>query len=72
MPKKYVPLKRGKSMVYDQEYLEKAVKAVENGLSVRQAANQFNVPKSTIGDRVSGKLGLKSIHGRPLALSPEL
>lgn len=72
MPKKYVPLKRGKTRVYQQNSLEKAVKAVESGLSVRQAAKQFNIPKSTIGDRVSGRLGLNSNHGRPPALSPEL
>ncbi|KAH3790479.1 hypothetical protein DPMN_168681 [Dreissena polymorpha] len=55
-------------MVYSQESLKKEGKAVENGLSVRQAASQFNVPKSTNGDRVSGKIALKTTHGRPPAL----
>lgn len=72
MPKTYVPIKRGKTMRYEQESLEKAVLAVENGLSVRNAAKQFSMPKSTIGDRVAGKHALKTSHGRPPALPTEV
>ncbi|KAH3790440.1 hypothetical protein DPMN_168639 [Dreissena polymorpha] len=56
-------------MGYSQESLEKAGKAVVNDLSVRQAASQFNVPISTICDRVSGKIALKTTHDRPPALA---
>ncbi|KAH3851310.1 hypothetical protein DPMN_093790 [Dreissena polymorpha] len=65
MPKWYLYTKRGQTMGYSQESLEKTVKAVEAGLSVQQAASQFSVPKSTIADRVSGKIALKTTHGLP-------
>lgn len=41
---------------YDQDNLKKALDAVRNGqMSVRKAASSFKVPKSTIGDRISGR-----------------
>ena len=36
--------------------MEKATKAVIEGMSVRRATEQFSVPKSTLGDRVSGRV----------------
>lgn len=36
---------------------------INNGYSVRQAAEEFNVPKSTLGDRVSGRTQMGSISG---------
>ena len=36
--------------------MQKAVSAVRTGLSIRRAALEYNVPKSTLGDRVSGKV----------------
>lgn len=66
MPKKYVYKKRGKTQLYDEALLEKAVSAVEKGeLSIRKAAVRFNVPKSTIGDRISGRFKLHVKNGRP-------
>ena len=62
--------KRGKILKYRNAELEQAVKAVEAGESIRKASIQFNVPKSTIGDRVSGIFDIsKPIqHGRPPAI----
>ncbi|MES9884670.1 MAG: helix-turn-helix domain-containing protein [Sedimenticola sp.] len=55
-------------MKYGTDALEEAMKAVSAGMSVRKAAQTFGVPKSTIGDRVSGKHELHVQHGRPPAV----
>ena len=34
--------------------MEKALHAVSEGMSVREAAAKFGVPKSTLHDRISG------------------
>ena len=72
MPKKYVYTKRGKTLNYSGDQLETAVKAVQGGLSVRQAAAAFGVPKSTIGDRMSGKHEIHVEHGRPPHIPREI
>ena len=42
---------------YDQDNLSRAYEAVKEGrLSVRQAADQYAIPKSTLSDRISGKV----------------
>lgn len=59
-----------KEWTYDQ--MDKAIQAViDNGINIRQAAEEFNVPKSTLGDRISGRTlhGAKS--GRSKYLSDE-
>ena len=35
--------------------MEHALDAVQRALSIRRAAEEFNVPKSTLGDSVSGQ-----------------
>lgn len=53
-------------MNYTPETLERAVTSVQNGsMSVREACTAYNVPRSTIGDRISGKHELHVPHGRP-------
>ena len=48
---------RGKYKAWDEGRMEKALKAViGDGYSVRRASEIFNVPKSTLGDRVSGRV----------------
>ena len=50
--------------------MERALKAVVNGNhSIRQAAEEFNVPKSTLGDRVSGRTQMGSVSGPPRILT---
>jgi hypothetical protein len=44
-----------------------AVEAVEHGkLSLRRAAEEYGIPKSTLQDRVSGKVGMDARSGRRL------
>ena len=57
---------------WTEEKMQLAYNAVvHNGLSVRQAAEEYGVPRSTLGDRVSGRkmLGCKS--GPPRILTDE-
>jgi len=67
MPKKYIHKKRGKTQVYEEAALKKAVDAVQSGMSIRKAAATFGVPRSTVGDRVSGRFHDVSVikNGRP-------
>ena len=45
---------------WDDDAMSRAMKAVlETGMSVRRAATEYNVPKSTLNDRIQGKV----IHG---------
>ena len=64
------PLKRGKILQYNRQDLENAVKAVEAGDSIRQASAKYGIPRSTIGDRISGRFDIKEpvVHGRPPAI----
>ena len=42
---------------WSQEGMKAAMKAViESGMSIRQAAEKHNIPKSTLGDRISGRV----------------
>ena len=41
---------------------------------IRQAAKTYNVPKSTIGDRLTGRfdMDVPSVHGRPPAIPKDI
>ena len=65
MPSKYVYTKRGKTRNYSSQQLENAAHAVQQGMSIRKASAYFGVPRSTIGDRRSGKHEVNVEHGRP-------
>ena len=55
---------------WTQLQMDKAVSAVvTDGLSVRRAALQHGVPKSTLGDRISGRVKPGSTSGPPTYLS---
>ena len=41
---------------YDSSGVLKALEAVHQGMSIREAAARFGVPKSTLGDRASGRV----------------
>jgi transposase len=70
MPSKAKAKPRPKKMSqYDQEDFNAAVQAARDGLSVRAASQQFNVPRQTLHDRVRGVHGAK--HGRPTVLTEE-
>ena len=58
---------------YDHAALLEAVKAVRNkSMSVRKAALEFNVPRSTISDKVTGRSDLETNMGRPPSLPSEI
>ena len=55
---------------YDDESMRLALTATEKGLSIRRAASEYNIPKSTLGDRVSGKILPGAKPGRKPYLTP--
>ena len=61
MPRKYNPSKRG-HYGHDHAKMQLALDAVKNGMSIRKAAEKYEVPKSTLSDKKSGKseIGVKS------------
>ena len=56
---------------WDEASMSAAVAAVKNGMSVRKASINFSVPKSTLFDRISGKIEMESLWDRPSQLSAE-
>ncbi|KAJ8911938.1 hypothetical protein NQ315_016280 [Exocentrus adspersus] len=48
--------KTGAFRHYDQNQLQKAVEAVRNGGKLREICRQYGVPKSTVQDRIKGKV----------------
>lgn len=57
---------------YSQEALAKAINAVNEGISVRTAAKEFGVPRSTLKDHAKGKskIGVKA--GRKRCIPEEV
>ena len=41
---------------WDPDTLSRACKAVSDGMSIRRAAEEFNVPRSTLHDHITGKV----------------
>ena len=56
---------------YSQEVMTRAIKAVNEGMSVRRAALEYNVPKTTLNDRIQGKVVHGSSSGKAKYLSDE-
>ena len=62
----------GKYKPWDDNSMQKALQAVKlDGASVRKAAMEYGVPKSTLGDRVSGRVTHGVLSGPPKYLSEE-
>ena len=56
--------------VWTNSQMDKALEAVvQDGFTVRRAAAEFNVPKSTLGDRVSGRVKQGAVSGPQKYLS---
>ena len=53
---------------WSEEDLKLACKAVSDGWTIRRAAEEFQVPKSTLYDRVSGKIAFGAKSGPPAYL----
>ena len=50
---------------YDSDAMEGALLAVAEGMTIRKAAEAYGVTKSTLGDRVSGKVDRTAKPGPP-------
>jgi len=48
-----------------------AIEAVRRGQSVRRAAELYNVPRSTLSDKVLGKVPMEAKSGPPTYLTTE-
>ena len=60
-----------KTKKWTQEAMDQARQEVEAGrLSLRQAAQQFGVPKSSLSDRVSGRVASDCVQGQRPLLTP--
>lgn len=58
---------------YDKNNLKQAVGAVQSGtMSVREAAQQFGIPRSTIYDRVSGRVSMDTSPGKQTVFPKEV
>ena len=55
---------------YTQEQLKQAIQAVCDGVSLRDAAEEFNIPKSTLENKFKGKHA--NTVGHPTVLSKEV
>ena len=55
---------------YDDESMRLALTATEKGLSICRAASEYNIPKSPLGDRVSGNILPGAKPGRKPYLTP--
>ena len=62
---------RPKYKKWDTYRMSKAVEAVLSGKSIRRAALDFNVPKSTLSDRISGRVQEGVMSGPHKYLSDE-
>ena len=56
---------------WDPVSMKEAVKAVELGTSIRKSSLMYNVPRSTLHDRVSGRVAMESRPGRKPHLTIE-
>ena len=62
----------GKYKPWDDDCMQKALQAVKlDGASVRKAAMEYGVPKSTLGDRASGRVTPGVVSGPPKYLSDD-
>ena len=67
-----LPLRSGPCKLWDDESMQKAIAAVEQGTdSIRRAAEKYGIPRSTLHDHVSGKVDLRAKPGRDPYLSLE-
>ena len=67
-----LPLRSGPRRLWINENMQKAIVAVEGeGMSVRRASELYDVPRSTLYDRVSGKVEHGAKPGRSALLSAE-
>lgn len=66
-----MPKGKLKKKSYTPQNVETAVKAVQNGMSLRAASEKYNVPRSTISIKNKGKVPLNASMGPSTYLSKE-
>ena len=64
-------VEHGQYKQWNEEQMAYAVKAVTDGSSIRRAAEEYDVPRSTLGDRISGHVVPGSTSGPPKYLSAQ-
>ena len=63
---------RGEYKQWSEERMALAVDAVmKDGISVRRAAEEYDIPKSTLGDRISGRILPGAVSGPGKYLSDQ-
>ena len=67
-PSKKVKVKRKR---WTNEQMEEALKAVASGMGINKAATEHNVPRTTLKDRISGRVQHKSNSGLPRYLNED-
>ncbi|MES9884386.1 MAG: helix-turn-helix domain-containing protein [Sedimenticola sp.] len=63
---------KGINSTYPAENMLKAVAAVNGGLSIRQAATKYGVPRSSLGDRMSGRTAPAARPGKAPVIPKEI
>lgn len=63
--------RKRKRFTYSEDDMQKAILAVENGMSINGAAKSFKVPRMTLSDKVKGKTPIGRKMGPPSILSNE-
>ena len=59
-------------MTWTENEAEEAVNACCRGMLIQRAAEFYGIPKSTICDKLNGKMPIAQKKGPPMKLSPEL
>ena len=65
------PVRKGPKLNYTEDQMSSAIRAIKNGMGVRQACQKFSVPKSTVLDKVKGRTPMKRKMGRDPYLKEE-
>ncbi|XP_055714403.1 uncharacterized protein LOC129808656 [Phlebotomus papatasi] len=65
-----MPRKPSKGKPYTQDDVEKALEAFRSGKSIIEVSREFNVPKTTIFNKLTGKCPVKCRTGPPTTLTP--
>jgi hypothetical protein len=58
--------RNGKYKMYDVQTMQQALGEIENGMSIRGAAEAYRIPRSTLSDVVTGKTSVGARSGCPI------
>ena len=57
--------------MWNEDQMQKALESVHEGRSVRRAAEEYGVPRATLGDRASGRVKPGAVSGLPKYLNTD-